>query len=114
SALRSMKGFFLLAAVIVAAMWAGATLTVPPLVTVDEQGNTRKILTWSTDPNPARGEQLEPFHRQNPDIHVMVEPNTFDRTIVQCSTGVGPDIIEIYTTDDMVAYAEAGILLDLT
>lgn len=105
-----MKTFFLVSALVVALLWIGAELTLPP--PVDEEGRT--VLFWSTDPNPARREQLAPFAEKNPEYVVKVEPNTFDRTIVQCSTGVGPDIIEIYSTQDMVAYAQAGILLDLT
>ncbi len=105
-----MKRIFLLCAVAVAIMWTIAETTLPSRT--DEHGRT--VLTWSTDQNPARRGQLAPFASQNPDISVMVEPNSFDRTIVQCATGVGPDIIEIYSTQDMVAYVQAGILLDLT
>lgn len=105
-----MKTFFLVMAALVAVLWIAAELTLPP--PVDAEG--RAILHWSTDPNPARRDQLAPFAEQHPNYVVKVEPNTFDRTIVQCSTGVGPDIIEIYSTQDMVAYAQAGILLDLT
>lgn len=105
-----MKWFLAGMAILTALMWAGAEWTKPSKV--DAEG--RLILAWSTDANPARREQIAPFERMNPDLRILVEPNTFDRTIVQCSTGVGPELIEIYSTDDMVAYAEAGILMDLT
>ncbi len=105
-----MKLFFAIGGLLVALMWMAAELTLPS--GEDEQGRT--VLVWSTDPNPARREQLAPFSERNPDLVVQVEPNSFDRTIVQCATGVGPDIIEIYNTRDMAAYAQAGILLDLT
>ena len=63
---------------------------------------------------PARYTQLAPFFKLHPDIDVKIEPNTYDKIIVQCSSRVGPDLIEIYTNTDMVGFAEAGILLDLT
>jgi multiple sugar transport system substrate-binding protein len=104
-----MKWFFAIGSLLVLAMWTYARVTIPP---DDTRGRT--VIYWSTDNNPARPAQVAPFEEANPDIHVKIEPNTFDKTIVQCSTGVGPDLIEIYGADDMVAYAEAGILLDLT
>ena len=104
-----MKRFFAVLAVIIVATWAVALVWTP-----EEPYPERTTLFWSTDPNPARAAQLAPFMAMNPDLAVVVEPNTFDRTIVQCSTGIGPDLIETYSLSDMVAYAEAGILLDLT
>lgn len=104
-----MKYFFLFFGLIVAAMWGGAHFFRDNEV---EPGKT--VLYWSTDPNPARNDQLAPFMEAHPDIIVKVEPNTFEKTIVQCSTGIGPDIIEIYSVFDFVAYVEAGILMDLT
>lgn len=121
-----MKRISLIWAVVVASLWLLAERTKdpdtrthvtwkPPFLRIEEtEDANKKKLYWSTDPNPARKEQLAPFHEMYPDLKVVVEPNTFDRTIVQCSTGVGPDLIEIYNTADMVAYIEAGILLDLT
>ena len=105
----SARPFFLIAGLLVAAMWIFAVATMPA---DDSEGRT--VIAWSTDPNPARPGQIEPFHRMHPNILVRVEPNTFDRTIVQASTGVGPDLIEIYDQAQMVTLAEAGILLDLT
>ncbi len=104
-----MKRFFGVLGVLILAAWAVAVIWTP-----EEPHPGRTTLYWSTDPNPARAAQLAPFMEMNPDLAVVVEPNTFDRTIVQCSTGIGPDLIETYTLSDMVAYAEAGILLDLT
>lgn len=79
--------------------------------------NLRKKMTtlsWSTDPNPVRQEQLAPFQALHCDLAVTVEPVTYDKIIVQCSSGVGPDLIEIYNKEDMTAYVDAGILMDLT
>jgi multiple sugar transport system substrate-binding protein len=104
-----MKYFFAIFGGFVAALWITARLWVPP---PHPPGVT--VLSWSTDPNPARQTQLAPFHLLHPDILVKIEPNTYDKTIVQCSSRVGPDIIEIYSNTDMVGFAEAGILMDLT
>lgn len=104
-----MKWLFLGWGLFVAILWVVALQGVPPAVK-----DGRLVLYWSTDPNPARAEQLKPFADANPDLLVLVEPVTIDKTIVQSSTGVGPDIIEIYSTDQMVTYIEAGVLLDLT
>ncbi len=104
-----MKNFFVGMAAVVVVLWGVAILIEPPPEFPD-----KTVLRWSTDPNPARGEQIAPFMEKYDDLAVVVEPNTFDRTIVQCSTGIGPDLIEIYNIPDMVAYAEAGILMDLT
>lgn len=104
-----MKGFFGLLGVLLLAAWAAAVIWQP-----EDPYPDRTTLFWSTDNNPARPVQIGPFMRMNPDLAVVVEPNTFDRTIVQASTGIGPDLIETYSLSDMVAYANAGILLDLT
>ncbi len=104
-----MKKFFVLLACAVVAMWIVARLWVP-----ENHNKGKTVIYWSTDPNPARKDQISPFERLHPDIAVLVEPNTFERTIVQCSTGIGPDLIEVYSVADMISYAEAGILYDLT
>lgn len=104
-----MKYFFLISALIVGLLWLAAAMTVPP-----EVQDGRQVLYWSTDTNPARREQLAPFQELNPDILIKVEPTAVDKTIIQCSTGVGPDLLEIYSVEQMVTYVEAGILLDLT
>lgn len=90
-------------------MWIGAELTIQPK---DPQG--REVITWSTDPNPARGEQIAPFEEQNPNKTVIVEPSTYDKNLVQAAAGLGPDLIECYSVSDMATYVESGLLLDLT
>lgn len=104
-----MKRLFLLLALVVVALWIVARVWTP-----DDPNRGKTVIYWSTDPNPARKDQIAPFERMHPDIAVLVEPNTFERTIVQCSTGIGPDLIEVYSVADMTSYVEAGILLDVT
>jgi multiple sugar transport system substrate-binding protein len=103
------RQFFAMFGCLVAGMWIFAAMTMPR-----ENTDGRVVIAWSTDPNPARPIQIAPFHEKNPNILVRVEPNTFDRTIVQAATGVGPDLIEIYDAAQMVTLVEAGVLLDLT
>ncbi len=72
------------------------------------------VLNWSTDPNPARQTQLAPFRAMHCDLNIDIEPVTYDKILVQCSSGVGPDIIEVYSNVEMIAYVSAGIMMDLT
>jgi ABC-type glycerol-3-phosphate transport system substrate-binding protein len=74
-------------------------------------------LRWATDPSPGRRDQVKPFEQMNPDIKVVPDPgmgNDQTKLIVQCATGVGPDIIDIDNIAAMGGLVEAGILLDLT
>ena len=105
-----MRIFFLVTGLIIVLMWGGALYFAPEQI--EERGKT--VLYWSTDANPARENQLAPFLEETPDVLIKVKPATFEATIVQSSSGVGPDLIEIYNVADLVAYAEAGILKDLT
>jgi len=47
-------------------------------------------------------------------IEVAVESGAREKLIVQCATGTGPDIVDVYGINQMHAYVGAGILLDLT
>ncbi len=64
------------------------------------------VLSWTTDPAPARQTQLAPFHALHCDLAINVEPNTYDKNIIQCSSGVGADLIECYDNREMVAYVK--------
>ncbi|MHC4247524.1 MAG: extracellular solute-binding protein [Planctomycetota bacterium] len=71
-------------------------------------------IRWATDPNPARDIQTKEFSKLYPGIRVVVEPGDRQKIIVQCATGVGPDVIDVYGQTQMLSYVDAGILLDLT
>ena len=71
-------------------------------------------IRWCTDMNPARTVQTSIFEKLNPDIKVVLDPGARQKLIVQCATGTGPDVIDVYDSEQMVSYVEAGILLDLT
>ena len=74
-------------------------------------------MLWTTDLNPARTVQTGLFDKLNPGLEVSVDPGVGGddtKTIVQCATGVGPDIMDISTAGDEQSLVDAGILLDLT
>ncbi|MHC5059416.1 MAG: extracellular solute-binding protein [Planctomycetota bacterium] len=71
-------------------------------------------IRWATDPNPARDIQTARFAELYPGVEVVVDPGDRQKTIVQCATGVGADVIDVYSQTQMLTYVEAGILLDLT
>ncbi len=71
-------------------------------------------IRWATDANPARDIQTARFSELYPGIRVVVDPGDRQKIIVQCATGVGADVIDVYSQTQMLTYVEAGILLDLT
>ena len=58
----------------------------------------------------ALGEVLRPARR----VEVTVESGQAEKLIVQCATGTGPDVIDVYGINQMLTYVQAGILVDLT
>ena len=107
-----MKRGFLLALLLFAALYvvAEATRERPK-----SDGVVR--LRWATDANPARTRQTALFAQKIPGLAVTVDPglgNDQTKLIVQCATGTGPDIIDLYDEQQMSSLIEAGVLVDLT
>jgi multiple sugar transport system substrate-binding protein len=104
-----MKQVFAGVLVLFLLLYAGAELT---------RDNTVKpgitSIRWCTDVNPARAVQTEIFHKVNPTLEVVLDPGARQKLIVQCATGTGPDVMDVYNGEEMVSFVEAGILLDLT
>ena len=99
-----------LAVVVVLYALAQASLDRP-----DATGVVR--MSWATDPNPARAVQASLFSEMYPGREVFVDPGLGgDQTklIVQCATGVGPDIVDVYSQQQLSNLVQSGILLDLT
>ncbi|MBM4028520.1 MAG: sugar ABC transporter substrate-binding protein [Planctomycetes bacterium] len=71
-------------------------------------------IRWCTDANPARTVQIAAFTRLNPTIEVVLDPGARQKLIVQCATGTGPDVIDMFNREEMVDYVASGIVLDLT
>lgn len=107
-----MKYVFLIGVVLFAFCYALALLTLEPS---QEEGVV--TLYWSTDPNPARQLQIETFEKMYPGIRVKIDRGAVTdptKLLMQCATGVGPDLIDLYMLEMMIMFAEAGVLLDLT
>jgi len=104
-----MKRLFVGVMVTFLLLYAGAELT---------RDQTQKpgltTIRWCTDVNPARAVQTAIFSKLNPKIEVVLDPGAREKIIVQCATGTGPDVIDVYNAEQMVSYVEAGILVDLT
>lgn len=106
-----MKIAFAIAAGIFVAMYVGAQAT---LQHPREDGTVH--LRWATDSNPARNVQIAKFDEMYPGTDAAVDPSAGgdpSKILVQCATGVGPDIIDT-TQDTMETMVSAGVLLDLT
>jgi len=107
-----MAAFFLAAGLLAGGLYIYAQSTLPGQ---PDDGVTR--IRWSTDAAPARPMQTARFHEAFPDCKAIVDPGLgADQTklIVQCATGVGPDVIDVYNVMSMHGLVQAGILLDLT
>ena len=103
-----MKYFF---AIALGLFFAGFLVAESTLKPIGLPGVT--TIRWATDPNPARQVQVAEFSRLHPDIHVEVDSGDNSRLVIQCATGVGPDVMDL-SENQMQSMAEAGVLLDLT
>ena len=106
-----MKWTFGVIGLVFTAMYVGAEATIQY---PKEDGSVH--LYWATDLNPARDKQISTFDKMYPGTTVSIDPSANgdnSKVIVQCATGVGPDIMDV-TSDNMRSMADAGVLLDLT
>ncbi len=78
--------------------------------------STKTRLIWSSDDNPFRRAQLEPFNKLHPEDDVVLDPNNAEsqKVIVQSLAGVGPDLFDCYSGFQLSAYVKAGIAWDIT
>ncbi len=79
-----------------------------------EKGKTS--LKWVTDPNPQRDPQVANFNKLNPDCKLAIDPDNSGvmKVVVQCSAGMGPDLIDGINEETIQTYVDAGILKDVT
>ena len=106
-----MKLAFGITGLVFIGMYIGAEAT---LHTPKPDGKVH--LKWSTDLNPAREVQIAQFEKMYPDCVVTIDPSANgdnSKVIVQCATGVGPDIMDT-EADSMRSMVDSGVLLDLT
>ncbi len=75
----------------------------------------KKPIVWVCDNNPARIDQINEFNRLHPDLKLVLDYSNNDaqKTLVQATSRVGPDIFNTFG-GTIQAYANAGIMLDLT
>jgi multiple sugar transport system substrate-binding protein len=91
---------------------SGAAWIVSPRAV--HQGRT--ILTWISDDNPARRDQVALFNTLHPQYELRLDPgnNGADKVLVQSLSGVGPDIFDCYSTGQLQTYVDAGVAWDIT
>lgn len=90
---------------VVAVLWSPQT-TIP--------GKTNLI--WVSDPNPMRTPQISAFNDSHPDLNLVIDPGTgaIDKVVLQCSSGVGPDLFDCYDDTQLQTYVESGVAWDVT
>jgi multiple sugar transport system substrate-binding protein len=73
-------------------------------------------LVWSSDDNPRRGPQIDPFNALHPDLHLQLDPNNTEteKVVVQSLGGIGPDLFDCYNGSSLSAFVKAGIAWDVT
>ncbi len=80
-----------------------------------DRGHT--VLTWISDDNPTRRDQVNLFNELHRDqgVEVRLDPANIgvEKVIVQCIGGVGPDVFDVYNRDQLQDYARTGVLLPL-
>lgn len=108
---EAMKHVLAVVLVVLVVMSILAALLEPP-----DEAKGRTALTWVSDNNPARVEQIENFNRLFPDCFLRLDPNNtgVQKIIVQACSGIGPDIIDVYGIRQLQTYVDAGVLLDVT
>lgn len=102
-----MKYIFLAAFAVFLGLYAIAMGTLRP------DDGEEVVLRWATDPNPARDRQTAGFRTAHPNVRVATETGDSTKLVVQCATGVGPDLMDVQETL-MQSMVQAGLLMDLT
>ena len=103
-----MKYVFLAALAAFLGLYAIAVTTLEPRGVGDAV-----VLRWATDPNPARDRQTSGFAQSHPGLEVVTETGDPTKLLVQCATGVGPDLMDL-SESLMMSMVQAGLLMDLT
>lgn len=74
-------------------------------------------LRWVTDNNPARERQIQLFRKSHPNIEVQVDQATGGVTakiLIQLAAHAGPDLIDLYSPENLAYFAQFDSLLDIT
>ena len=80
-----------------------------------ENGGKTPLL-WTTANFPSRQEQVRIFNELNPDLNLILDYTNRNarKTIVQSTSGMGPDIIDVQGGRKLQLFARTGILMDLS
>ena len=101
--------------VLVGAVLLGWTLLAIALIPAKSDSGEVELV-WACDTNPQRVPQVEWFNRLYPDVHLNMDADNSGvmKVVVQCSAGMGPDLIDHVHRKTIQTYRDAGILWDVT
>jgi ABC-type glycerol-3-phosphate transport system substrate-binding protein len=80
-----------------------------------QDGKTGLLRT--SDYHPRRALELATFNRLHPGLRLSLDPNdgsNVEKIIVQVSSGVGPDLFDVWGGEYLQTYVEAGVAWDVT
>ncbi len=100
-----MKRFFVIALVLLVAL-SGVSWWIKPSPVEDG----KILLTWCSDDNPARREQIALFNRLHPQYWLRLDPvnSSMEKVIVQSLAGVGPDLFDTWASFQTPAHVKSG------
>jgi ABC-type glycerol-3-phosphate transport system substrate-binding protein len=107
----SQRYYFLIAFAFLGILTAITYFIVPPAI---RSGKVQ--LVWTTDSNPQRQPQVALFNKLYPEDHLTIDPDNSGemKVLVQCSAGMGPDIIGHVGEYSIMKYYSSGVLWDVT
>ena len=71
-------------------------------------------MRWVVDPHPIRPTTIALFEKKYPNIHVVNDPDADSRRLLtQLAGNVPPDVMTMYTPEQVMNFAKRGLLLDL-
>lgn len=80
------------------------------------EDRSRILLTWVSDDNPVRQEQVALFNKLNPSCRLRLDPGNSgtEKVVVQSLAGVGPDLFDCNSASELEAYVKSGVAWDIT
>ena len=81
--------------------------------------DARTPLVWVSDDAPTRRLTIDLFDRLHPGLDLQLDPKDpnsggAQKVIVQSLAGVGPDVFDCYTPNELAAYVKSGVAGDMT
>ncbi len=100
--------------------WLGVMLVLSGVAAIWRPAPTdnRIKLVWATDDAPNRREVVALFNATNTKYRVELDSQQagggFEKVIIQCLAGVGPDMFDCYDPFQLAAFVRAGVARDCT